>query len=160
MDNHSTVLMPWFLFSCPECSYWSTACPHSRYLRVLETLGWRCEHPELLPHFKLIQWSFFYFWFLFSLHNIKKKFSVVFLSDLKLLLDHVNYHNKVNFLLELQMDLSAGIEAEYHHKNNRVDGLTHKHLGSIGLHSIWWASRRILHPTWFNNMGTPSEKMF
>ncbi|RVW97003.1 THO complex subunit 1 [Vitis vinifera] len=34
------------------------------------------------------------------------------------------------------MDLSAGIEAEYHHKNNRVDGLTHKHLGSIGLHSI------------------------
>ena len=24
------------------------------------------------------------------------------------------------FFLELQMDLSAGIEAEYHHKNSRV----------------------------------------
>ena len=139
LDNHSTILMPWFLFACPECSYWSTACSHSPCLRVLEALSWRCEHPELLLHFKLIHWFFFffYFWFLFSLHNIKKKkrFFGVFLFDRKLLLYHVNYHNKVNFLLELQMDLS--VEAEYHHKNNRVDGLTHKYLGSVGLHSIW-----------------------
>lgn len=37
------LLMPYF-FTSPEGSYWSATCAYSCSHRILETVGWRCEH--------------------------------------------------------------------------------------------------------------------
>ena len=53
-----------------------------------------------------------------------------FLSLLLFCFQHVSFWNKFISFLKLQMDDSAGIEAEYHHKNNRVS------FGSLGLTQV------------------------
>lgn len=92
-------------FTSPECSHWSSTCAHSSYHGLLETFGWRCE---IYNQFKsCISVNFiapFY-----SMEMVQGIFN--FLENSKLW---------INLFLKFQMDASAGIEAEYHHKNNRV----------------------------------------
>lgn len=88
-------------FTCPECSHWSSTCAHSSYHGLLETFGWRCE---IYNQFKSCISVKFHWTFLSG--------NILFSWKLKVV--------GINLFLKFQMDASAGIEAEYHHKNNRV----------------------------------------
>lgn len=93
-------------FTSPECSHWSSTCAHSSYHGLLETFGWRCE---IYNQFKSCISVKFHWTFLFHGNGSG---NILFSWKFKVV--------GINLFMKFQMDASAGIEAEYHHKNNRV----------------------------------------
>ena len=124
----------WLIFFL-ECSHWSWTSSNSCRYRLLEGNGWWCK-PILswVSYFKIASYFFrrvrlqylnppsFPWWKTLALLGLLLCIFLFYNCILEKL-THFDPYNMMNFLMWWQMDPSAGIEAEYHHKNNKVVAL-------------------------------------